>query len=365
MSKKPNKEKGFFSQAKEMASYLGDRSRIQKEILNIGIEGIFNRFKESNNRSFQILRYQRIIDPAKPHIPVQNDSFVKTDTFKMHCKFIREKCFPMSLSEALERLVHKEPFPDKTVIVTFDSGFLSTYLQATPLLLECNIPASFFVHTSMLDGNTLFPEDSISYACAYLHHNNHRIPYTDSLGQLLGLEPDKATNSVLVTPELADILIHAFKKMDESQQVYLLQGFNDLFLKDTDIPPPPPDLMTWKDVQHLESLGFEIGSMGHTYGNMYFRNEKTIDDDLKLSFDHLRENSITPLPCFAPPHGLISENIPDKLLKTAPVAILGLECNFTFSQNHHNRFIIPRKRILEGMSLSKDLFVASLWELEI
>jgi len=56
---------------------------------------------------------------------------------------------------------HEAPqsLPPRTVAVTFDDGYATTWLSAWPILRELNVPATVFVATAYLDGDAPFPFD--------------------------------------------------------------------------------------------------------------------------------------------------------------------------------------------------------------
>lgn len=362
MPKKNDNISKFLNKAKSISEYIQDKVSIKQLISKKGIEGIYQEFKIKNNRTFQILRYQKIIEPEKSLIPLNQDAFISPDNFRAHCKFIRENCNPLSMSELIFYLSNNKPIPEKSVVITFDGGFLQTYLNATPILLEYNIPATFLVLSSFIGQNTLFPEDRISYACAYLESIKHSVPFTKSLGDLLSIKESEAPKVIHFNSKIKDIFVLAYKTLPEIEQQKMLQGFNEIFLKDINIPTPQHEFMEVKDLLHLESIGFEIGSMGHTYGNMFLRISELVDKDLNYSFEFLRDNNINPISCFAPPNGIIIKKIPEDLKNSSPIITLGIDCHNEHINSNPPKFLLTRKRVFEGNTNSKDLFTVFLWE---
>ena len=60
---------------------------------------------------------------------------VSPPCFKDHCRSMADKGWHgISLAEAEEFLIHGEPLPKKSLLITFDDGFLDNYLHALPAL---------------------------------------------------------------------------------------------------------------------------------------------------------------------------------------------------------------------------------------
>lgn len=363
MSKDKNKDKKLFQQAVNVASFLSDRARIQKDILTKGIGGIYEDFEKRQGRSFQILRYQRVCSPSDLPYPITEDAFILPETLKMHCKFVKENCTVLSMSELIYMLSNETKIPSRSVVITFDGGFLDTYLKATPILLEYNIPASFFVYTDYLHRNTLLPEDRLLYACAYMQHKNIKIPLTEALAELLDIEYREEIKEIQVDENIAQLLVTTLRNIETKEQNKLLEGFNLLLLKDLEIPPPPPHFMTWKDISHLLSLGFETGTLGHYPQNIMHDKAEEITSSIRRSLDEFRENSISPLPCYTAPYGILNNEVESAFRSSKLEALIGIECDFIkFQDTDHPLYLLPRRRMLEATSFSKDLFAASLWE---
>ncbi len=63
------------------------------------------------------------------------------------------------LTKALEHHASGQPFPDRTVVVTFDDGYESVFENAWPVLRDLNIPATIFLNTAYVDSESAFPFD--------------------------------------------------------------------------------------------------------------------------------------------------------------------------------------------------------------
>jgi len=76
------------------------------------------------------------------------------EDFESHLKYLQEQKLPvLTLSHALESL-NKRGGPKRIIVLTIDDGFLSFYENGLPLLKEYQFPATLFINTETVGGNT-------------------------------------------------------------------------------------------------------------------------------------------------------------------------------------------------------------------
>ena len=63
------------------------------------------------------------------------------------------------LDRALRQHASGQPFPPKTVVLTFDDGYETVFTNAWPVLRDMNIPGTVFLATAFLDSGDPFPFD--------------------------------------------------------------------------------------------------------------------------------------------------------------------------------------------------------------
>ncbi len=87
---------------------------------------------------------------------VNNTSFlfnVRPKDFAWQMKYLKDNNFNViSYAELVDLLESKKEIPTKTVVLTFDDGFLDNYTTVFPVLKKHNFPATIFLTTSFIDG---------------------------------------------------------------------------------------------------------------------------------------------------------------------------------------------------------------------
>lgn len=94
-----------------------------------------------------VLMYHDFIDGEsnKPtRLPIQN--------FEEQMKYLHENGYKTATIEELEQFIKGEiVLPKKTVVITFDDGYLSNYVYAYPILKKYNFKATMFAVTSTVN----------------------------------------------------------------------------------------------------------------------------------------------------------------------------------------------------------------------
>lgn len=99
--------------------------------------------------SVRILYYHSV-----SNLPVR--SSVAPEMFAAQMAYLRQHEYQvLSLTEAVHHIGTRTPFPEKSVVLTFDDGFLDNYEQAFPVLARLQFPATVFLAASFIGSNRL------------------------------------------------------------------------------------------------------------------------------------------------------------------------------------------------------------------
>jgi peptidoglycan/xylan/chitin deacetylase (PgdA/CDA1 family) len=77
---------------------------------------------------------------------------VTPDHFRQQMTLLREAFQPVGFEELAEA-VRRGSIPRRAVAITFDDGYADNYINALPILEECQIPATIFVSSGYVDSD--------------------------------------------------------------------------------------------------------------------------------------------------------------------------------------------------------------------
>ena len=192
----------------------------------------------------------RLFTPASRKVRILEYHSISTDGFEDQITISKEKMIAqldylkknnyktLWLSELEEHQRMKKPLPPKTVVLTFDDGFLDTYTELFPLLQQYNFKAVCFLVLGKLGKNIdwagkyvkpntlLMNKEQIHQAASHIEFGYHTYKH-DNYAQLSFEEIDadlKQCQKVIedeglkVYPALAYTFGRYFRKKDEKQK---------------------------------------------------------------------------------------------------------------------------------------------------
>jgi peptidoglycan/xylan/chitin deacetylase (PgdA/CDA1 family) len=77
---------------------------------------------------------------------------VPKENFKNQMKYLKDNGYvTLTLDEAYDFFTKNKPVPEKSVVLTFDDGYVDNYVDALPILKEFGFKATIFVITGAVD----------------------------------------------------------------------------------------------------------------------------------------------------------------------------------------------------------------------
>ena len=110
----------------------------------------------NDNRGIPVLYYHSVNDS------VDNEVTISPSLLKKELEYIKNQGYTtLSLKEVENYILTNQPIPEKSILITFDDGYMDNYYNAYPILKELNMKATIFCITSELDGSYYLSEDAI------------------------------------------------------------------------------------------------------------------------------------------------------------------------------------------------------------
>lgn len=142
----------------------------------------------NDNRGIPVLYYHSVNDV------VDNEVTISPSLLKKELEYIKAQGYTtLSIKEVENYILNNQPIPEKSILITFDDGYMDNYYNAYPILKELNMKATIFCITSELDGSYYLSEDAIkemsknnidieSHTVNHLHLNT--LTYDEQLREL-------------------------------------------------------------------------------------------------------------------------------------------------------------------------------------
>lgn len=116
----------------------------------------------NDNRGIPVLYYHSVNESA------DNEVTISPKMLKTELKYIHDQGYiTLTINELKAYILNDSPIPDKSILITFDDGYMDNYYSAFPILKEFNMVATIFCITSELDGSYYLSEEAIREMSAY------------------------------------------------------------------------------------------------------------------------------------------------------------------------------------------------------
>ena len=131
------------------------RIRLRYWLALLAIMGGFLFFKQ--NTQTPILMYHRV-----ENLPGVCNLSVSAETFERQMEFLKvHRYHVIPLAELLDRIKTGKSIAPKTIVITFDDGFLDNIENAFPILRKMNFPAVVFIITNNINKKGWLAEEDL------------------------------------------------------------------------------------------------------------------------------------------------------------------------------------------------------------
>ena len=128
--------------------------------------------KTSENKSNVKLTNENIGVPVLYYHSVKNSEnnevIIAPQKLRNQLKYIKDSGYTtLTLKELEDYLLNNVPIPEKSIVITFDDGYMDNYTNAFPILKDLNMKATIFCITFELDGEYYLSENAIKKMSDY------------------------------------------------------------------------------------------------------------------------------------------------------------------------------------------------------
>lgn len=160
---------------------------------NLDKKVIFKQTETTNfindNRGVPVLYYHSVKESA------DNEVTIKPEMLREQLKYIEDEGYTtLTIKQLRDYILNNSPIPNKSILITFDDGYMDNYSNAFPILKEFNMTATIFSIASELDGSYYLSKEAIKEMCDYgidfeshtvTHPHLNKLQYDKQLEELI------------------------------------------------------------------------------------------------------------------------------------------------------------------------------------
>jgi peptidoglycan/xylan/chitin deacetylase (PgdA/CDA1 family) len=237
-----------------------------------------------------ILMYHSVL----PHPSEQDDVLGgishAQDIFRAQMEMLASEFRPISLDEACRHLQSGASFPPRSVVVTFDDGYIDNYEVALPILNQASVPATFFAAVDCLERRVLPWPSRLRFAI----RKTKRMQWAESSGKTWPLTDPPARENAF-----SSACSQCSRLSGDVQEKFVQQIEAQLDLR---LPDHLSSLMmTYDQLRALTTHGHIVGSHTMTHPNMAHIPESDANFELTQSKQILEQKLGLPIMHFSYP----------------------------------------------------------------
>ena len=310
--------------------------------------------------------YHRIIDPEALNYPIQAGMYVRPETFQMQMEYLARDANVIGLETLIEHLEQGARIPKKTIVITFDDGWLDNYTFALPILDQVQLPATVFLATSYINTSEWFWSDTLALVIKVLRNEAKRkesisarifendaisVTSASSLVDVIAQDSEGDLSSVVDTAiELLKLRPAKERSSVIKTLVHLAKDFTSLVQDRV--------FLNWDEIAEMKEANITFGSHTHSHKALDSLEDAQIRDELDNATQLLRAHIETPSSVFCYPGGYNSELSQKVLAQKGIKYALGVGRE-TLSET--KPIILGRTGIHQDISSSESLFASRIW----
>lgn len=116
----------------------------------------------NDNKGIPVLYYHSVKESA------DNEVTITPEMLRSQLKYIHNQGYvTLTTSDLKAYILNDSLIPEKSILITFDDGYMDNYYSAFPILKDFNMVATIFCITSDLDGSYYLSKEAIREMSAY------------------------------------------------------------------------------------------------------------------------------------------------------------------------------------------------------
>jgi len=309
-----------------------------------------------------ILTYHRVVSSKElDKYYIQPGMYVKSDTFEMQMKFLKDHFVTLPFAELLHVWRQGEMDGKKRYcVITFDDGWLDNYVYAYPILKKYSLPATIFLTTSYIGTSQWFWPDKMSFLLQSYCGNNMPVNPHGHIKDLvkryswLNIDRKKIRSNAVGT--VIENAIKKCKELSENDINNIIVGLSESLQA---LPPDDRLLLDWKEVKEMSNHGISFGSHTSSHRILTKLSSTELQKELSESRSMLGKMKINHIPVFCYPNGNYTDTIVEQVKASGYQAAVSTDQGFEGS-SALNQFTLKRIGIHDDISKTLPLFAYRL-----
>ncbi len=317
--------------------------------------------QREHGSAVRVLRYQRVANLRELPFPPYRTSVVTPEQFRAQMEYLKSTAEIIDLSLLLHHWTSLDELPPRSVVLTFDGGFIDHYNTAIPILDDLGIASTLFVPTAFINTNNLFWPDKVQAVLLSLQRAGRRFPKFDTLSAEVNFSLQQEQAAILPIKIL--FLLEVLQQIPKEILSYFMQELA-IAAHDVELISIPRTFLSWEELLKINGAGHSIASLSHSNRRFTEIPREELAAELHVSIGELRREGFTPIPVVAAPDGAVSPEVFDTL-QAIGCGICATIGRGSYPKESDSFVTVERVSISHDNSNTVDLFACRVWGAKI
>jgi len=274
------------------------------------------------------LMYHSVPDEKKAEF-IYPSGRISPDVFEKQIKYATKNYDVLSIDEYLELTKDDKAPPRRSLVISFDDGYLDNLTTALPILTAYNVPAVIYLATRYVDESEPQWIDRLHSIFKYRNARKVHVGFFEK--QNWDLNDEKQQRNLFLM--LSQMLL--LKTYDE--RACILDTLERTFRNETAIPRLT---LNWDEVRHISSNFENITLAIHTDQHLDLRTHKNeLPREVSASLDKLEQATNKKPEHFSYPYGKTFDGAHTYLVEAGIKSAVCSLHDFDVDQDHYHYYI--------------------------
>lgn len=215
----------------------------------------------------------------------------------------------ISLEELVDAYLHGKKIPPRSVVITIDDGYQSSYRLAFPVLKQLRVPATVFLATDFIDNKTFLWTDRTEYAINQAEPSRFDLKAgsVSDRGFSLAVEFDDQESRVTCEKQIRMKL----KTVPQELRPKIIEILEQRVGRKLSLESNSPEIyraLEWFEINEMIHSGLiSIGSHSHSHVILTKCDPETVERELRFSKEIIEKRTGSSCRLFCYPNGEVGD----------------------------------------------------------
>ncbi|MCJ7508976.1 MAG: glycosyltransferase [candidate division Zixibacteria bacterium] len=258
-------------------------------------------------RKAKIVSFHRVLDQKEKSQCYDPSLVVTRDNFKSLIGYLAKRYNILTLNQLAGDINNRQPFSNRTCVLTFDDGYRDNYLNAYPALKSFNLSATIFITVGYVGKDKAFWQESFFRLMSILYERREELN-KDAEERVSCLEIKKEVLELFKHGdnrfwEITKLMVERMKGLPQSEIQLIMDELLEISGEERHKLERGCEFSSWKEIQEMSENGIDFGSHTLSHTILTVEPKENVKIEVERSKEIIEEKLGRKINHFAYPNG--------------------------------------------------------------